>query len=255
MRPNTLLTLDLGNTALTTGIWEEDSLIEDWSSQFSPESLTTRLTLLKGSIDAAILSSVVPRQTDSILSICRKVLGIECLVLNSKTPTGLKILYHQPEQVGGDRIANAVAAYQIYGGPVIVVDFGTAITFDVVSKDFEYLGGVIAPGLKISTQALFNKAALLPKVEISIPKNVLGRDTEAAIRSGVFWGTLGLVERIIRELKKELGWGSETRLVATGGNSPLILSRSTLIENIDPHLTLRGLYLIAEKIATKARRH
>ncbi len=256
MRPNILLTLDLGNTALTAGIWEEDTLIKDWSSPFSAESLTARLTLLRQqeSVDAAILSSVVPRRTDSILSICRQALGIDCRVLDSKTPTGLKILYHQPEQVGADRIANAVGAYHAYGGPVIVVDFGTAITFDVVSKDFEYLGGVIAPGLKISTQALFKKAALLPEVEISIPEAVLGRDTEASIRSGVFWGTLGLVERIIRELKKELGWGIETKLVATGGNSALILSRSSLIENIDPHLTLRGLYLIANRIATKTRR-
>lgn len=243
-----LLTLDLGNTALTAGIWHGDVLIEDWSSLFSPESLTARLMLLRrsGRIDSAILSSVVPRRTNSILSICRKALGIDCLVLNSNTPTGLNILYRRPESVGADRIANSVGAYHMYGGPIIVVDFGTAITFDVVSKDFEYLGGVIAPGLKISTQALFNKAALLPEVEISIPETVLGRDTEASIRSGVFWGTLGLVERIIRELKKELGWGSETKLVATGGNSSLILSRSSLIENIDPHLTLRGLYLIAK---------
>lgn len=249
MRLSRLITLDLGNTTLTGGIWEEDALIEDWSSPFSPELLTARLTLIsqQGRVDAAILSSVVPWQTDPILSICRQTLGIDCRVLNSKTPTGLKVLYRQPEHVGADRIANAVGAYHVYGGPVIVVDFGTAITFDVVSQDFEYLGGVIAPGLKISTQALFDKAALLPEVEISIPETVLGRDTAASIRSGVFWGTLGLVERIIRELKKELGWGRETRLVATGGHSRLILSRSRLIENIDPFLTLRGLYLIAEK--------
>jgi len=246
-----LLTLDLGNTALTAGIWEGASLTKDWSSAFDPESFSARLTTLRerGRVDTAILSSVVPSQTDAILSSCRKVLGLDCLVLNARTPTGLKIFCSQPEQVGGDRIANAVGAYHIYGGPVIVVDFGTAITFDVVSKDFEYLGGVIAPGLKISTQALFSKAALLPEVKISIPETVLGRDTVASIRSGVFWGTLGLVERIIRELKKELHWGNETKLVATGGNSSLILSRSTLIENIDPFLTLRGLYLIAEKIS------
>jgi type III pantothenate kinase len=258
MRLSRLLTLDLGNTALTAGVWEDEALIEDWSSPFSPESLTARLMLLKkrGRIDSAILSSVVPRQTDSIISICKKTLDIECRVLNSNTPTGLKILYREPESVGADRIANAVGAYHVYGGPVIVVDFGTAITFDVISNDFEYLGGVIAPGLNISTQALFSKAALLPEVEISIPDTVLGQDTVAAIRSGVFWGTLGLVERIILELKKELGWGSETKLVATGGHSALILSRSSLIEDIDPFLTLRGLYLIAEKIyATKTQRH
>lgn len=251
-----LLTLDLGNTALTAGIWEGDRLVENWSSPFTIEKLTSRFRNIrqKGGIDAAILASVVPESTDTILSLCRDLLEIECQILDSKTPTGLNILYHNPKQVGADRIANAVGAYHIYGGPAIVVDFGTAITFDVISKDFEYLGGVIAPGLKISTRALFSKAALLPEVEISIPDTVLGKDTEASIRSGVFWGTLGLVERIIRELKKELGWGRDTRLIATGGNSPLILSRSTLIENIDPHLTLRGLYLIAINIANKTQK-
>lgn len=242
-----ILTLDLGNTALAAGLWEEDALLENWSSPFSPETVQAQFKTIKQKWepDSAILASVVPRQTGPLLSLCRNTIGLDCRILNSATPTGLTIRYRYPEQVGADRIANAVGAYRIYGGPVIVVDFGTAITFDVISENFEYLGGVIAPGLEISTHALFEKAALLPEVKISIPGDVLGRDTAASIRSGVFWGTLGLVERVIRELKKELGWGRETRLVATGGHSRLILSRSRLIKNIDPFLTLRGLYLIA----------
>lgn len=246
-----LLTLDLGNTALSGGIWEGDTLVEEWTSTFSPQSLSSRLALFqqKNKIDGAILASVVPQQTGSILDICKKILGTKCCELGINIDTGLKILYRQPEKVGADRIANAVGAFHVYGGPVIVVDFGTAITFDVVSKDYEYLGGVIAPGIKISTQALFANAALLPEVKITIPDNVLGRDTESSIQSGVYWGTLGLVELIIRKLKRELGWGRETRLVATGGYSQLILRRSRVIKYIDPFLTLRGLQIIAKSIA------
>ncbi|MFH1037051.1 MAG: type III pantothenate kinase [PVC group bacterium] len=249
--PKRILTLDLGNTALTAGLWDGGVPADAWSSPFRAQSLRKRLQVLRQErgVDSAILASVVPARNRAILDICRDVLGLECSVLDSKTPTGLTILYLNPEQVGADRIANAVGAFHRCGGPVIAVDFGTAITFDVVSDAFEYLGGVIAPGLVISTEALFKKAALLPKVKISIPGRVLGRETSESIRSGVYWGTLGLVDRIIRELKKELGWGRETRLVATGGYAGLILSRSRLIREIDPLLTLRGLYLIAQKIS------
>lgn len=238
------LTLDLGNTALTAGVWEGGCLEETWSARFTVRGLDARLrkVLARRSIDSAILASVVPSRTGAVRETCRRR-GIDCRLLGPETPTGLKILYDNPEQVGADRIANAVGAFHRYGGPAIVVDFGTAITFDVISERFEYLGGVIAPGLGISTEALFRKAALLPRAEIALPEGVLGRETAEAIRSGVYWGTLGLVERIVRELKRELGWGREVRLVATGGHARLILSRSRLIRKIDPHLTLYGLYL------------
>ncbi len=241
-----ILTLDLGNTALTGGLWEDGRLVKNWSGSSSVRNLEKQLREISSGqqIGTAILASVVPRRNARFLTACRRW-GIDCRLLTSRTDTGLKILYSQPEQVGADRIANAVGAYRRYGGPAIVVDFGTAITFDVISPDFEYLGGVIAPGLGISTEALFRKAALLPRARIELPKGVLGRKTSEAIRSGVYWGTLGLVEKIIRELKKELGWGRETRLIATGGHAGLILSRSRMIRKIDPHLTLYGLYLIA----------
>lgn len=243
-----ILTLDLGNTALAAGFWEAGRLVENWSAPFSVRGFEARLRELRSRrrIASAILASVVPARNDSILRTCRRR-GIDCLLLTARTPTGLKIRYTDPKQVGADRLANAVGAFRRYGGPTIVVDFGTAITFDVVSEKSEYLGGVIAPGLGISTEALFRKTALLPKAEIALPKGVLGRETSEAIRSGVYWGTLGLVEKIIRELKSELGWGRETRLVATGGHARLILSSSRLIRKIDPDLTLYGLYLIATR--------
>jgi len=245
---NPILTLDLGNSALAGGIWDAGKLVENWSESFSVRGLEKRLRGIspRHRIGSAILASVVPDRNLSLRRAVRRRLGIDCRLLTARTPTGLKNLYSNPARVGADRIANAVGAFRRYGGPAIVVDFGTAITFDVVSKDFEYLGGVIAPGLGISTEALFKKAALLPRAEIALPRGVLGRQTVEAIRSGVYWGTLGLVEKIVRELKKELGWGRETRLIATGGHARLILSRSRLIRKIDPHLTLYGLYLIAK---------
>lgn len=251
---NRILTLDLGNTTLRGGYWRDQNLKEDWSLPVSGKALENELidklqNIEKdGGVNSAIIASVVPKKTQMVISRCREILKVDCRLLSPATPTGLKILYHHPDQVGSDRIANAVAAYRLYGVPAIVVDFGTAITFDIISGGFEYLGGVIAPGLEISTEALFRKAALLPRVKISLPDKVVGKDTAAAIRSGVFYGTLGLVERIIKELKKELGWGRETKLIATGGQAELILSGSRIIKIIDPLLTLKGLYLIAQKL-------
>ncbi len=246
----TILTLDLGNSALAGGVWEDDRLTEDWSDPFSEEQLDNRLreAISRRRIDSAIIASVVPARSSLLRRSCQR-LRIPSSLLTPKNAPGLKILYTDPDQVGADRIANAIGVFHRYGGPAIVVDFGTAITFDVVSEKFEYLGGVIAPGLGISTEALFQKAALLPKARIDLPAGVLGRETSEAIRSGVYWGTLGLVERIIRELKKELGWGKETRLIATGGHARLILARSRLIRTIDPHLNLYGLYLAATELS------
>ncbi len=249
-----IVTLDLGNTALSGACWRGEELLDSWSLSTTGKPfrglLCRELSELKekGRPDFVLLASVVPSRTAAVKEICRSVLKGPCRLLTSATPTGLTIRYRQPRRVGADRIANAVGVYRLYGSPAIVVDFGTAITFDVVSKKFEYLGGVIAPGLTISTHALFRQAALLPRVEIHLPERILGQDTTAAIRSGVYYGTLGLVEKIIRELKKELGWGRETVLVATGGQARLILSRSRLIRIIDPLLTLKGMRLIAQQL-------
>ena len=252
-----ILTLDLGNTTLAGGVWEEGALKDNWSylkagGEFRKKLAKKFKELEKaGGVDSALFASVVPRETESVLSLCRKWLNVDCHLLSASTPTGLKIFYHPPEQMGADRIANAVGVYRCYGAPAIVVDFGTAITFDVVSKRFEYLGGVIAPGLGISTEALFRKTALLPRVKISPPERILGRDTISAIQAGVFYGTLGLIEKIIRELKKELGWKRDVKLVATGGQARLILSRSRLIRIIDPFLTLKGLFFICRELNSR----
>jgi type III pantothenate kinase len=246
-----LLTLDLGNTALSGAVWKDGRLTRPWFIQIAKGRFGSRLeTWLRGlgrkeEIGEAILASVVPAHDPVIAGLCRKILGVPCRRLRDRLPPDLTIRYHRPRDVGADRLANAIGAYCLYGGPAIVVDFGTAITFDVVSRKFEYLGGAIAPGLQISAEALFQKTALLPTVEITIPERVLGQDTVSAIRSGVYFGTLGLVERVARELKKELGWGREVKMIATGGQARLILSRSRLIRVIDPYLTLRGLYIAA----------
>ena len=248
---NALLTLDLGNTALSGAVWKDGRLSRPWFIKIARGPFTRRLgTWLrdlkrKEEIGDVILASVVPSRDGVIAGLCRQVLGVRCRLLQDHLPPELVIRYRRPENVGADRLANAIGAYCVYGAPAIVVDFGTAITFDVISRKFEYLGGVIAPGLQISTEALFQRTALLPTVEIALPERVLGQDTVSAIRAGVYYGTLGLVERVARELKKELGWGRETRLIATGGQARLILSRSRLIRRIDPYLTLKGLYIAA----------
>lgn len=247
----TLLTLDLGNTALSGAVWRNGRLARPWFIRVGKGSFPGRLEAWlrnlgrREKIGEAILASVVPARDSAIRRLCRGLLGVSCRDLKDCLPPDLVIRYRRPADVGADRLANAIGAYRLYGGPAIVVDFGTAITFDVVSGDFEYLGGVIAPGVQISAEALFRRTALLPTVEIRPPERVLGEDTVSAIRSGVHFGTLGLVERVARELKKELGWGRGVKMIATGGQARAILSRSRLIRIIDPHLTLRGLYLAA----------
>lgn len=260
MKSGSLLTLDLGNTALSGAVWKNGRLTRPWFIKVAKGRFPRRLGIWlkelsrKEEIGEAILASVVPSRDAVIGNLCRRILGVPCRRLEDRLPSDLIIRYRRPRDVGADRLANAIAAYRLFGGPAIVVDFGTAITFDVISRKFEYLGGVIAPGIQISAEALFQRTSLLPRIEIVRPAGlrVLGQDTVSAIRSGVYFGTLGLVERVARELKRELGWGRETRLIATGGQARLILSRSRLIRVIDPYLTLRGLYIAAT--ADRSRR-
>ena len=167
------------------------------------------------------------------------------MVVGPGIKTGMPILYESPREVGADRIVNAVAAFEAYGGPCIVVDFGTATTFDAVSAKGEYLGGVICPGIGISAEALFQHAAKLPRVDIVKPKAVIGRNTVGSMQAGLFYGYLGLVEGLVTRMRAELG--AEAKAIATGGLAPLLLTDSTVVDHVDPLLTLTGLRILFER--------
>lgn len=222
-----LLTIDIGNTNIV----------------FGPSGLRikTDLNLLKKTLrkfwktDKVIVSSVVP-QLDKII---KKYFKSAYFVTHKTFKNIMKIKIKNPSEVGADRLVNAYAAYKLYGGPAIVVDFGTATTFDVISKDGSYLGGLIAPGIQISADALHEKTAKLPKVKVQIPKNIIGKSTVEAMQAGIFYGYVGLVEGIIEKL------GLEVRIIATGGFAKLISKKTRVFDKIDTSLTLKGLRLLS----------
>jgi type III pantothenate kinase len=221
-------------------------------------STTPRIEEIKG----IALSSVVPSLTSSFEEMSRKFFHLEPLTVSHKTRTGIKILYHDPSQVGADRIANAVAAFTKYGGPIIVLDVGTATTFDVISGDGKYLGGVIAPGMKTSADHLVKVGARLPQVELQFPRKVIGRTTETSIQSGVLIGTLGQIREILQRIRKELtnhkpsssshGSGGKIKVVATGGLLSIIAKDLKGVKK-DENLTLDGLRIIFEKNRSKKK--
>jgi type III pantothenate kinase len=174
-------------------------------------------------------------------------LKIDPLIISASLDTGLRILYDTPRTVGADRICNAVAGFHHLGGPLIVVDFGTATTFDVVSSDQEYLGGVIALGLLSASRELHRLAAKLPRVDMIFPEQVVGKDTETSMQSGIMWGTVLMVDGMIRKIKHEMGWKDEARVVATGGMARMIVERSRHVRDVRPHLTLEGMRLIFQR--------
>lgn len=248
-----LLALDIGNTNIVFGIFQKEKLIGEWRvstrlHKTSDEYGILLLDLLSAQkinpakVKGAILSSVVPPLTPVFQEMTRKHFGAEALVVSHRLNNGLHIQYDQPGEIGADRIVNAAAAYHLYGGPVIIVDFGTATTFCVVSKKGDYLGGAIAPGLMISAEALFSRAAKLPRVELVRPKKVIGRDTVTSMQSGMIFGYSGLVDEIIRRIHQELGM--ESQVVATGGLATLISPECKTISKVRPTLTLEGLMLI-----------
>ncbi len=237
-----LLTADIGNTSTAFGIFKGKKLIRSWKVSTGHVVSGKPINLPDG-IGRAIMSSVVPKATPMVSRAISRRYGTKPLILGKNIKAPIKNLYKKPKQVGQDRLVDAVAVKELYGYPAIVVDFGTAITFDVVSRKGDYLGGLIFPGIETSLNALSEKAALLPKITVVPPKGLIGRDTADSMRSGVFHGIGALCDGVISRLKKKLG---PMTVIATGGHAKLISGFSRSIKYIDPHLTLHGLRIIAE---------
>ncbi|MEW6410653.1 MAG: type III pantothenate kinase [Nitrospirota bacterium] len=256
-----LLAVDIGNTNIVVGVFKGDLLKASWrlSTKMHITSdeygiLMTELLSIKEikkeDIHDAIVSSVVPPLTPVIENTLKKYYGVKPLIVSSSINTGLNICYKNPDEVGADRIVNAVAVYTLYGGPAIIVDFGTATTFCVISQNAEYIGGVIMPGLTISAEALWNKASRLTRVSLEKPDMIIGDTTVKSMQSGILLGHVGAVDRIIEEIKFELSnrWGENLpHIIATGGFAELIVPLSRYIKIVKPSLTLEGLRIIYEK--------
>jgi len=251
-----LLVIDVGNTHTVLGVYEGKKLVHHWRVWTDREKTSDEYgimirNLYDGShfssreVTAIIISSVVPPLTPTIVELCVRYFGIAPVVVGPGIRTGISIKMDNPKEVGADRIVNAVAAHEKYGKACIVVDFGTATTFDYVSAQGDYMGGVIAPGANISAEALFRQASKLPRVEISKPASVIGKNTVAAMQSGIFFGYVALVEGIIDRMKKEIR--QEPMVVATGGLARVIAGESSKIHVIDENLTLEGLRIIYER--------
>ncbi len=251
-----LLALDVGNTNTVIGVFDGKALLTHWRLSTRREGTRDEYAMLiKGLFDfaglafqgvsAVIISSVVPPLQGPLEEMARQYFGVEPMVVGPGIKTGMPILYESPRDVGADRIVNAVAAFEAYGGPCIVVDFGTATTFDAISVRGEYLGGAICPGIGISSEALFQHAAKLPRVDITRPKVIIGKNTVGSMQAGLFFGYLSLVEGIVARMRAELG--GRAAVVATGGLAELLLTESTAVDHVDPLLTLTGLRILFER--------
>ncbi|RDY26193.1 type III pantothenate kinase [Romboutsia weinsteinii] len=252
-----LLVFDVGNTNMVLGIYENNELTKYWRINTDKEKTSDEYGILINNlfqydkidmdkIEDVIISSVVPNVMHSLENFCLKYCKKQPLIVGPGIKTGLNIKYDNPKQVGADRIVNAVAGIEKYGYPLILVDFGTATTFCAISEKGEYLGGTIAPGIKISSEALFQRASKLPRVELIKPGMTIGKNTVSAMQAGIIYGYVGLVDKIIDMMKKELN-SEDIKVVATGGLSTLIASETDSIDCVDKFLTLEGLKVIYEK--------
>jgi type III pantothenate kinase len=254
-----LLVIDVGNTNVVFGVYKDKQLLYDWRIATEKDRTSDEYGLLfeqifryhgldPKEVKDVIISSVVPPLMHTLPAMSIKYFGIDPIVVGPGVKTGMNIKYDNPREVGADRIVNAVAAYEKYGGPLIIVDFGTAITFCAVSKEGDYLGGAITPGIKISSEALFMRTAKLPKVEIAKPDRVIAKNTINSIQSGLVFGYIGMVDYIIEKMIKEMGENERTvNIIATGGFSNLIAAESKYIKKIDKLLTLEGLRIVFER--------
>jgi type III pantothenate kinase len=257
-----LLTIDVGNSNTVLGVFRGEELTAHWRLTTARQQTVDEYGVLARNllgyagidpkeIGGVIVSSVVPPVNWTLAEMARVYLGRTALFVEPGVKTGMAVLVDNPQEVGADRIVNGVAAFHQYGGPCIVVDFGTAITFDVISAKGEYLGGVIAPGLGISSEALFSRAAKLPRVEIKDPGRIIGTNTVASMQSGLYYGALDMMDGIIERMKKELG--TTVKVIATGGQSNLVARGSKHIEHTDEFLTLMGLRMIWDKNQSEKR--
>jgi type III pantothenate kinase len=251
-----LLCIDTGNTQTVIGLFDGTELVDHWRIATVSERTADELALMiqqflgfhgvspDRKIDGVAVSSGVPRVTVELRQMTERYFGFAALVLEPGVRTGMPILYDNPKEVGADRIANAVAAYDLYGGPSIVVDFGTANTIEAISEQGEYLGGAIFPGIEISMDALFGRAAALRRVELVAPRNVIGKSTVESIQSGAVYGFSGQVDALVERFQRELG---SCTVLATGGLAEPIIKHSTTIQHYEPWLTLQGLRIIFER--------
>ena len=251
-----LLAIDVGNSNNVIGLFSGEKLLTHWRirtewNRTADEYwvLIKEFILLNDveteTIDDIIIACVVPPLVPILQGMAKKYFLCEPLIVGPGVKTGISILYSNPSEVGADRIVNSVAAFEKYGGPLIIVDFGTATTFDVVSNKGEYLGGSIFPGVQISLEALFKNTAKLPRVDMTLPEKVIGKSTVESLRSGAVYGFSGMVEAIVRQIKDELG--QNARVIATGGILDWITNKTSVIDTLDPFLTLDGLRIIYEK--------
>jgi len=251
-----LLAIDIGNTNITVGVFKGKELVEHWELKSESEKTSDEYALtLNGffslagfdirNIDAVIISSVVPPLTPYFQRLSQGLCHVKPLIVGPGLKTGMPILYENPAEVGADRIVSSVAAYAKFGGACIVVDFGTATTFDAVSSKGEYLGGAIAPGVQISSEALYLKTAKLPRIEIKKPEKAVGRSTEVSMQSGVYFGYIGLITNIIEKISSELR--GAVHVIATGGFASLFYEEVESIESYEPYLVLEGLRIIYER--------
>jgi type III pantothenate kinase len=251
-----IFVLDVGNTNTVIGVYEGEELKHHWRVETSRnktedefgmiiKSLLEHVGLSFKDFEGIIISSVVPPIMFSLERMCQKYFHLKPLVVGPGIKTGLNIKYENPREVGADRIVNAVAGIHLYGSPLVIVDFGTATTYCYINEDKQYMGGAIAPGISISTEALYSRASKLPRIEIARPEGVIGKNTVSAMQAGILFGYVGQVEGIVERMKRQ----SKTlpKVIATGGLASLIGNESDVIDIVDPFLTLKGLHLIYTK--------
>jgi type III pantothenate kinase len=256
-----LLAIDSGNTNIVFAVYDDDGTLRgEWRSSTDSnrtadeigvwlDQLMALNDLRREDITASIIATVVPATLFSLKTLCRKYFESDPLVVGEEdVELGLKVLLDRPEDVGADRLVNAISAYQTYGGPLIIVDFGTATTFDIIDAKGNYAGGIIAPGINLSLEALHRAAAKLPRVGIGQPKAVIGKDTVSAMQSGIFWGYTSLIEGLVKRIQDE--FGAKMEVIATGGLAPLFADTMDCIKCSDAELTLRGLLAIYQRNGT-----